>query len=781
TPALRSAYEENGKFAKALIEAKDKAKIADDEYKIMIGLLQDIQEAEQLAAEIPKRQQKEAIDTAKQLNDLEADRLDLIGRGREAERLRIQNQIKNLNDRLNTEEGLGGGGDVINKQIEVLQTKLNHLDDVTLDIGQHVTNTLKTMFDGLISGTLKGFDVLKATSGLIGNIFTDLFSQVLKKKLSFETTLISNVQGLPNQLNSAIASGETSAGSPSGGGFLSSILGGGGSSGGGGGILGQLGNVIGAFLPSSLGGAGGVGGALGTAMGAGGLGSLFGGSNGNMLSSIGSIGGSLLSMTGIGESIMTGVFDLLTAGGTSFLGFGGAAAAGVAGELIGDFLLPGIGSLIGILLSFLMKTAVPVATIKIKTAFDGLSATPFGFMAGQAVSDVVKASNVSKSMQNAIRTQTESIAETVVGGVGDLLNILPKEIQKQVEPLISASNKAAEALLTFKISAPVTDFAAKVKKFMSNLTYRLLAAYSDPLIEALRLELDKIGFDFGTFSPSENPVMPKKPKKGEPVIGTPTDLPSQFIDNMLLYISQQKKKDRGDATSKVMDAEQKVFELAEQLRAIAPIMTAEQKKFIGAGFSNVLSAGSPAEVDAAIARFQRQFGPLIDFLSKALQESADLFGRGIMAALDAVNESTALLNFNKALGQGAKDILYQGITEALTNAANFQTFLAPIQQLIHQFIQNSVETGQPPDIAAFRSALLPLVEAFSSRVELLQPLIAQLNAFGLDIKDALSPLTGPVNGTIVNININGNVSSEEDAETLGNTIGRFLSGATLPN
>jgi hypothetical protein len=83
-------------------------------------------------------------------------------------------------------------------------------------------------------------------------------------------------------------------------------------------------------------------------------------------------------------------------------------------------------------------------------------------------------------------------------------------------------------------------------------------------------------------------------------------------------------------------------------------------------------------------------------------------------------------------------------------------------------------------MAAFRAALLPLVEAFTSRVELLQPLVAELNAFGIDIKDALAPLTGPVNGTVVHITINGNISGEDDAQALGDRIGAFLNGQTLP-
>jgi hypothetical protein len=407
----------------------------------------------------------------------------------------------------------------------------------------------------------------------------------------------------------------------------------------------------------------GLGSIASNPLGAGLLGFQAGGLAGNgitgqLLSSAGSIGGSLLASTGIGEGIMTGVFDAVTAGGTSFLGFGGAAAAGIAGDLIGDFLLPGIGSLIGILISLFMKQAVPIATIKIKTAFDGLSLTPFGFQVGQAVSQVVKASNVSKSMQNSIRTQTEAIAETVVGGVGQLLNILPKEIQKAVEPQVSIANAAVEAMLTFKISAPVTSFASKVQKFMNQLSFRILAAFAGPLIDALRLELDQLGLPFPAFTPSETPVK-QKVKKGDPTIGNPTDLPSEFIDNLLRYIGQQKKKERGQAVADVTDAEQKVFELLEQVRALTPIMTAEQKQFVATGLSNVLASGSPKEVEANIAAFQRQFGSLLDFLKNALQESANLFGRGIMAALDSVNESTALLNFNKSLGDGARDILFR--------------------------------------------------------------------------------------------------------------------------
>jgi hypothetical protein len=92
-------------------------------------------------------------------------------------------------------------------QIALTKDRLTQLDSITLNIGQHVADTLGTMFNGLISGTLKGVDILKAATGLIGNIVTDIFGQMIKKKLSFETTLFTNLRGLAPQMQSAFAAG----------------------------------------------------------------------------------------------------------------------------------------------------------------------------------------------------------------------------------------------------------------------------------------------------------------------------------------------------------------------------------------------------------------------------------------------------------------------------------------------------------------------------------------------------------------------------------------------
>ena len=548
------------------------------------------------------------------------------------------------------------------------------------------------------------------------------------------------------QANSVLAAagGGTLPSGSAGGGIFQSLFGGGSSGGGGGGFLSSIlpsGSSLGGLLSSGLGGAIG-GGAIG------------GSGMGNILGGIGSMAGNLLGATGFGQGILTSVFDLFTGVGASLLGFGGAAAAGMFGELIGNFLLPGIGTIIGGLIALFMKQEIPKSFIKIKTDFAGLSLTQFGFNVADAAAKVIRSSNVDKQMKEGIRSQTEAIAEGVVGAVGDLLSILPKSIQAAIDPLVQAANLKADALLDFKIRAPIDEFAALVRRRMGDLTFKLLQSFSAPLSAALGMEIERIGL----------PV--------------PSEMSEGFIAGLNKFISSKKKKDRGQATTDVLDAMEKVFQLSTQLEQITRIMTAEQRTAIGGGFANILNTGSPQEVEADIGRFQKRFGPMIDFLRQAQQQSADLFGRGIVAALQAASESEAKLNFLKTLGDGARQMLFQGIANAFVQAAQFQDFLAPLQQVIHKFVEDAVETGLPPDMAAFRSALLPLVEDFSTRAELLAPLIAELQKLGVDVKSALSGLT--LAGANIVININGSVNNEQDARTIADRIFQHMEAALPP-
>jgi hypothetical protein len=118
------------------------------------------------------------------------------------------------------------------------------------------------------------------------------------------------------------------------------------------------------------------------------------------------------------------------------------------------------------------------------------------------------------------------------------------------------------------------------------------------------------------------------------------------------------------------------------------------------------------------------------------------------------------------------------ITDAFIQSAQFNDLLAPAQQVIRNFTQQAVETGQAPDITAFRAALLPTIEQITTRGEALAPLLAELQNLGADIKNALSTLTN--GGNNIQITINGNINDESDARTLANEISKLLSGSLAP-
>src|SRR5581483_1434801 len=198
TRPLIADWEKMSKGLASLAEDAKRAAVAEQNLAGVEKELKELQDV--VTAGLDKRFERE-----KQLAELEGQLIEARGGSAiDAQRARLQATIQALQNRLDdiNASRVAGDPNLVSKQIEVAQAQMQHLGDVTIDIGQHVTDTMKTIFDGLISGTLKGVDVVKAATGFVGNIVTDIFSQVIKKKLSFETTLLSNVQGLPSQINS---------------------------------------------------------------------------------------------------------------------------------------------------------------------------------------------------------------------------------------------------------------------------------------------------------------------------------------------------------------------------------------------------------------------------------------------------------------------------------------------------------------------------------------------------------------------------------------------------
>jgi hypothetical protein len=183
----------------------------------------------------------------------------------------------------------------------------------------------------------------------------------------------------------------------------------------------------------------------------------------------------------------------------------------------------------------------------------------------------------------------------------------------------------------------------------------------------------------------------------------------------------------------------------------------------------------------ALETFQTGIQPQLDIINQFISQSTDLFGRGLMAALEATSESSALAAFNKNLGEGVKDVIFQGITTAFIQSAQFNDLLAPIQKTIREFTLQAVESGETPDIDAFRRAILPEIEDLSARADLSGPLLEALQALGLDITSSINSLFGGRNAAPFVINIENFTGSDEDVNSLAHKIDDLLRGANPPS
>jgi hypothetical protein len=241
-----------------------------------------------------------------------------------------------------------------------------------------------------------------------------------------------------------------------------------------------------------------------------------------------------------------------------------------------------------------------------------------------------------------------------------------------------------------------------------------------------------------------------------------------------------------EETQKFVDALKQLITFTGSLtdissRGLQPFLTRADMGQLEGEFANVFSQ-SGTGFTTAVADMIERVKPLTEFIRQSIQQSNDLLGRGIMAALEAATESEAQTKFIETLGSGVKDVIFQGITSAFIASAQFGELLAPIQKTIREFTQQAVSTGKLPDLGAFRSAILPSVEGISTRAETLAPLISELQKLGFEIRDKLGLVTEqPKQPAQNNITINiGTVNDEADARTLAEELGRHISGFLAP-
>jgi hypothetical protein len=115
---------------------------------------------------------------------------------------------------------------------------------------------------------------------------------------------------------------------------------------------------------------------------------------------------------------------------------------------------------------------------------------------------------------------------------------------------------------------------------------------------------------------------------------------------------------------------------------------------------------------------------------------------------------------------------------AAVASAQFNDLLAPIQQVIRDFTQRAIASGERPDLSNFRDAILPLIEALSARRDLLQPILESLNIIAKDLNKSFDRFGGRGSGNIT-INIE-NYTNEDDPTVLARRIGDLLNGRTAP-
>jgi hypothetical protein len=188
----------------------------------------------------------------------------------------------------------------------------------------------------------------------------------------------------------------------------------------------------------------------------------------------------------------------------------------------------------------------------------------------------------------------------------------------------------------------------------------------------------------------------------------------------------------------------------------------------GAEFNRALGIPDPEEI-AKKEEAARQAAELAS-------QSASLFGNGLITALQSATQSDAKRAFMQTLGEGTREVVFKGITDAFIASAQFSDLLKPIQDTISSFTEQAVETGQLPDMGALLGELSPQIQALKARGEFLGPLLAEIQKLGLNLNDLFASFAGkqaPRGPTNIKIDING---FNKDVKELANELDDHLRG-----
>lgn len=725
----------------------------------------------------------------KQIQDLVAARLEYNQRTREqqtelirarggTEQQVLTQQLENIRAQMQEIEGLRADEkkehlarlQELGREQQIVEARLQRLGTISIDIGRAIGDTMADIAEGLATGTLKGFDIVKTAGSSALRLITDIFRQTLQQKLSFEFQLFNNVKQIPGQMQNALNSGGGSQGL-----WQSILFGSGGGALGPGTTISMPGPGQGFPVPPLLGGTGGTGSAgifgflsqilktpigIGTStigsIGTAGLGGyLFGrllglNTGGQIGSTIGSIGGSIFAGTTLGST-------LGTAAGSAVGGWLGGGAAGTAiGSMVGTYIFPVIGTIIGAIIGSLVSafTGKKNPTAVIGAQFSGINYNQAAgqFDIGDIAVFVRRTADLSGRRAYQVANEVENILTPLAAQWTEMLNLFPSVIREQMIPALDETNRILnDSFRRLKFSEGGSrNIAQELAALGGPANVAFVSAFRAPISVGFAKSLERAGFagqelnysNLANLAPAGAEFLAKELTNLATTFGTLGGISPRGITQFLSGL------DIGNIQS-----------LLDQFYAISDVL----------------------KIPFAIQDLIPQLQPFIDYLSSAVQESSNLFGRGLIAAMEAATESDARLAFMNSLGTGIKDRVFQGLTEAFIASAEFTDLLAPIQQQIRAFTEEAILTGNVPDIARFRQAILPAIEQITTRAELLEPLIDALQELGFDIREMLGLLPEaaepppPAPPAVVNISINTNNPDE-----IGRKIGEILGGKLPP-
>ena len=657
--------------------------------------------------------------------DLDVDFLRILGRSDDAERRRIANVIETTRARLE----LIKTGDILSEQsqreIEFLEKTiaaqeeaLQRVGAVTLDIGRALVDTLADMAQGMATGTLKGFDIVKAAGSAALRFFTDMLRQTLAQKFSFEINLLGNLKGLPGQMQGALAGGGMATG---------------GGSGGGGGIFGILQDLLGTNLIGSS----TVGGTIGAGLGGFALGGSLGGNlQQNIFSSIGSIGGSLLGGTALGGSILTGVFDALTLGGTSLLGFGGAGLAGIVGELLGNFLLPGIGSLLGLIFSGLFSQPIN-PTVSVRSKLEGILYDELQnkFLPGDVISKGTGKDipgSVVKSVTNDVQRMLKGWSEQWA----DLLNIFPVFAHDKMIPALDDANKLLNHFFgRLKFSEGGSRTIAEEMKALQERfgPSGFFLSLREVIGIGLNETLTRAGFDFSDLIAKQfAPIVPGAGGKWQDALKQGGLQPPT----------------KGEDVEKFVTALTNFFAIASGLANISPrgvgqFLGTSDNALLDEQIRKVLSITDGNQFTAAVDKLQRDLKPILDFLEASVRQAAEAFAQAMGAAFQAASADDAKTAFIDSLKQSTAQAVQAGFVQAFLATTEFNDLLAPLQKAIKEAMDAATLDGEF-DPASFGFILGPIIDEIIKKFEELGPIAESTWEVLRPLLDALG-MTGGAN------------------------------------